>query len=300
MGREGKIRVASKDFGRAMSPSGVWRGCGGAGITRCPCPERRDPFAAHHEHMRQVLRSFPEPFGRDPFPRLPEGPAERGADTGGRRDSRVAPGGAARDVDFGDPFSAMDRMMSNMRNSMLEMHRKFDDLSIQPSGGHSFSSSSVMTYSKVGDEPPKVFQASAQTRTAPGGIKETRRALKDSESGLEKIAIGHHIQDRAHVVKKSRNSRTGDEEMNQEFINLDESEAATFDEEWQKEIMKFRPCRSREAVENPRLRSIHYSPRESGSRREKPLGAPGSRMPRDSLETLSVKGTHVPLKGSKK
>ncbi|XP_014741638.1 PREDICTED: myeloid leukemia factor 1 isoform X2 [Sturnus vulgaris] len=269
--------------------------------------------------MRQVMRSFSEPFGlRDPFLSLPEGQeraTERRAEARGQHDSRVATRGPGRatsfslmpfagfgrgDVDFGDPFSAMDRMMSNMRNSMLEMHRKFDDLSIQPSGGHSFSSSSMMTYSKVGDEPPKVFQASAQTRTAPGGIKETRRALKDSESGLEKIAIGHHIQDRAHVVKKSRNSRTGDEEMNQEFINLDESEAATFDEEWQKEIMKFRPCRSREAVENPRLRSIHYSPRESGSRREKPLGAPGSRMPRDSLETLSVKGTHVPLKGSKK
>ncbi|XP_014741639.1 PREDICTED: myeloid leukemia factor 1 isoform X3 [Sturnus vulgaris] len=282
--------------------------------------EPGDPFAAHHEHMRQVMRSFSEPFGlRDPFLSLPEGQeraTERRAEARGQHDSRVAtrgPGratsfslmpfagfGRGQDVDFGDPFSAMDRMMSNMRNSMLEMHRKFDDLSIQPSGGHSFSSSSMMTYSKVGDEPPKVFQASAQTRTAPGGIKETRRALKDSESGLEKIAIGHHIQDRAHVVKKSRNSRTGDEEMNQEFINLDESEAATFDEEWQKEIMKFRPCRSREAVENPRLRSIHYSPRESGSRREKPLGAPGSRMPRDSLETLSVKGTHVPLKGSKK
>lgn len=27
-----------------------------------------------------------------------------------------------------------------------------------------------MTYSKIGDEPPKVFQASAQTRTAPGGV----------------------------------------------------------------------------------------------------------------------------------
>ncbi|XP_014741637.1 PREDICTED: myeloid leukemia factor 1 isoform X1 [Sturnus vulgaris] len=292
------------------------------GIGRCfeDDPFFRDPFAAHHEHMRQVMRSFSEPFGlRDPFLSLPEGQeraTERRAEARGQHDSRVAtrgPGratsfslmpfagfGRGQDVDFGDPFSAMDRMMSNMRNSMLEMHRKFDDLSIQPSGGHSFSSSSMMTYSKVGDEPPKVFQASAQTRTAPGGIKETRRALKDSESGLEKIAIGHHIQDRAHVVKKSRNSRTGDEEMNQEFINLDESEAATFDEEWQKEIMKFRPCRSREAVENPRLRSIHYSPRESGSRREKPLGAPGSRMPRDSLETLSVKGTHVPLKGSKK
>lgn len=36
--------------------------------------------------------------------------------------------------------------------------------------GHSFCSSSVMTYSKVGDEPPKVFQAATQTRRAPGGV----------------------------------------------------------------------------------------------------------------------------------
>ncbi|NXR25264.1 MLF1 factor, partial [Cinclus mexicanus] len=271
----------------------------------------RDPFAAHHEHVRQMMRSFCEPFGRDPFLSLPEG-AERAAERRERRaegraqqDSQVALRGSHRVSYFGDPFSAMDRMMSDMRNSMLEMHRKFDDLSIQPSGGHSFSSSSMMTYSKVGDEPPKVFQASAQTRTAPGGVKETRKALKDSESGLEKIAIGHHIQDRAHVIRKSKNSRTGDEELNQEFINLDESEAETFDEEWQKEIMKFRPCRSREAVENPRSRSIQYSPRENCDRccsfsREKPLGAPGSRMPRDSLETLSVKGSHLPLKGSRK
>ncbi|NWV60027.1 MLF1 factor, partial [Malurus elegans] len=261
----------------------------------------RDPFAAHHEHMRQMMRSFSEPFGRDPFLSLPEAgekPAGRRADRRAQQDSQMALRGNRR-VNFGDPFSAMDRMMSNMRNNMLEMQRKFDDLSIQPDG-HSFSSSSMMTYSKVGDEPPKVFQASAQTRTAPGGVKETRRAMKDSESGLEKMAIGHHLQDRAHVIKKCKNSKTGDEEMNQEFINMDEAEADTFDEEWQREIMKFRPCRSRGAVEALRSRSTHYSPRENRSRREKPLGAPGSRMPKDSLEALSVKGTHVPLKSSRK
>ncbi|XP_063264543.1 myeloid leukemia factor 1 isoform X2 [Prinia subflava] len=278
-------------------------------------PFFRDPFAAHHEHMRQMMRSFSEPFGREPFLRLPEGrdraapgradparqepPAVRGARRATSFSLMPFAGFGRGDVDFGDPFSAMDRMMSNMRNNMLEMHRKFDDLSIQP-GGHSFSSSSVMTYSKMGDEPPKVFQASSQTRTAPGGVRETRKAVRDSESGVEKIAIGHHIHDRAHVVKKSKNTKTGDEELNQEFINLDESEAGTFDEEWQKEIMKFRPCRSRGAVEAAGSRSAHNSPRENASRREKPLGAPGSRMPRDSLETLSVKGTQVPLKSSRK
>ncbi|XP_023788523.1 myeloid leukemia factor 1 isoform X5 [Cyanistes caeruleus] len=238
--------------------------------------------------MRQMMKSFSEPFGRDPFLSLPDGeerPAERRAEQRRAEQRRAEQRRAER------------RAQQDSQVAVRGTRR--DDLSIQPNG-HSFSSSSMMTYSKVGDGPPKVFQASAQTRTAPGGVKETRKAVKDSETGLEKIAIGHHIHDRAHVIKKSKNSKTGDEEMNQEFINLDESEADTFDEEWQNEIMKFRPCRSRGAVEAPRCRNGHYSPRQGGSRREKLLGAPGSRMPRDSLEALNVKGTQVPLKGSRK
>ncbi|KAM6389220.1 myeloid leukemia factor 1 isoform 3-T4 [Pluvialis apricaria] len=270
------------------------------GLGRCfeEDPFFRDPFAAHHEYMRQMMRSFSDPFGRDPFLSITDG-GERTVDRRARQDSQVALRGNRRDADFGEPFFAMDRMMSNMRNSMLEMQRKFDDLSIYPDA-HTFSSSSVMTYSKVGDEPPKVFQASAQTRTAPGGVKETRKALRDSESGLEKMAIGHHIHDRAHVIKKSKNRKTGDEEMNQEFINLDETEAQTFDEEWQKEIMKFKPSRTRCNLEAPKYRSIHHIPKEDGSRREKPLAVAGSREPRASLENLNVKGTHVPIKSSKK
>ncbi|NWX46803.1 MLF1 factor, partial [Steatornis caripensis] len=249
-----------------------------------------DPFAAHHEYMRQMMRSFSDPFGRDPFLGITDG-GERTVDRRARQDSQVALSGNRRSV------FAMDRMMSNMRNSMLEMQRKFDDLSVHPDA-HTFSSSSVMTYSKIGNEPPKVFQASAQTRTAPGGVKETRKALKDSESGLEKMAVGHHIHDRAHVIKKSKNSKTGDEEMNQEFINLDESEAKTFDEEWQKEIMKFKPSRTRSTLEAPKYRGIHHIRKEHG--REKPLAVAGSREPRDSVENLSVKGTHVPIKSNKK
>ncbi|XP_015727584.1 myeloid leukemia factor 1 isoform X2 [Coturnix japonica] len=275
-------------------------------------PFFRDPFAAHHEHMRQMMRSFSDPFGRDPFLSVTDG-RERTVDRRARQDSQVALRGNQRamsyslmpfsgfgrmDADFGDPFLAMDRMMSNMRNSMLEMQRKFDDLSVHPDA-HTFSSSSVMTYSKVGDEPPKVFQAAAQTRTAPGGVKETRKALKDSESGVEKMAIGHHIRDRAHVVKKSKNRKTGDEEMNQEFINLDENEAQSFDEEWQKEISKFRPSRSRCNLDAPKYSSVQHTRKEDG--REKPLTSVGSRGPRASMENdLSVKGTQVPIKSSKK
>lgn len=97
-----------------------------------------------------------------------------------------------------NPLGMFDNVMVNMRNRMEEMHRNF--VSVVTSSGsvssffvllllqtlcvcvcfqenictdsntHSFSSSSVMTYSKVGNEPPKVFQASSSTRCAPGGV----------------------------------------------------------------------------------------------------------------------------------
>ncbi|XP_078419872.1 myeloid leukemia factor 1 isoform X1 [Cetorhinus maximus] len=139
-----------------------------------------------------------------------------------------------------DPFNRMSTIMEELRKEMLGMQSKHGS---QPSdsSGHSMNSSSVMTYAKVGSEPPKIFQASSHVHNVPGGIKETRRAVKDSESGVEKMSIGHHIQDRAHVIQKYRNQRTGDEEIDQEFINLNEDDAIGFDQEWKNKVSKFMP-----------------------------------------------------------
>ncbi|KAM9812338.1 myeloid leukemia factor 1-like isoform X2 [Syngnathus typhle] len=193
-----------------------------------------DPFRAHQENARQIMRSFSEPFGghymqsimdcRMGSHEAEETPALRGE----HRDTAT------------NPFNMFDSMMTNVRSRMDGMFRNFENMSTDPNA-HSFSSSSVMTYSKVGNEPPKVFHASSSTRQAPGGVKETVKAVRDSESGLEKMAIGHHIKDRGHVVEKKRNKKTGDKEFLQDFHNLDESEAKSFDEEWQKEFSKFRP-----------------------------------------------------------
>ncbi|ERE90973.1 myeloid leukemia factor 1-like protein [Cricetulus griseus] len=191
------------------------------------------------------------------------------------------------------PFQAMDRMMFNMQNGMQELQRNF--LSMDPNG-HSFCSSSVMTYSKVGDEPPKVFQASTQTRMAPGGIKETRRAVRDSDSGLEKMAVGHHIHDRAHVIKKSKNNRTGDEEVNQEFINMNECDAHSFDNEWKSEVLKFKPSGRPCNLENTRIRSVGHDnsgPREL-KRREKihrSSALENGRRQNVFVDKLNVKGS---------
>lgn len=228
-----------------------------------------DPFRAHREHMGQMMRSFSEPYGRPIMPSIMDG-RNRGRDLGEHPSSSLALRGEHRDMSrslfpFGsmdssdtmtNPFDMFDSMMSNMRNRMQEMHRNFENMSTD-SNTHSFSSSSVMTYSKVGNEPPKVFQASSSTRHAPGGIKETRQAVKDSESGLEKMSIGHHIQDRGHVVEKKYNKKTGRKEFNQDFQNMDESEAQSFDDEWQQEMAKFHPSGPMSHLEEPRLRGVH-------------------------------------------
>jgi len=44
----------------------------------------------------------------------------------------------------------------------------------------------------------------------------------DSRSGVKKIAIGHHIGERAHVLEREQNYHSGDREERQEFINLEE------------------------------------------------------------------------------
>ncbi|XP_039219815.1 myeloid leukemia factor 1 isoform X2 [Crotalus tigris] len=290
-------------------------------------PFFRDSFTAHNEHLRHA---FSEPFGRDPFLSIED--RQGGLHHRGHPNSQMALrdndkamscslmpfnsfGGMAMsfplmpfdcfggmNMNFRNPFFAMDRMMSNMRNGMMDLQRNFDKMALDPNA-HSYSSSSVMTYSKKGDEPPKVFQASAQTRTAPGGIKEIRKAVRDSESGLEKMAVGHHIHDRAHVIQKAKNNKTGDEELNQEFINLDEGEAHGFDEQWQKEILKFKPSGGRHNIDSPKHRSIHHVSKEDAPRREKMhprTAVEGPRRSVSSIEKLNVKGSHVPLKPSRK
>jgi myeloid leukemia factor 1 len=59
--------------------------------------------------------------------------------------------------------------------------------------GFSYSSSRVMSYSNDGRNPPQYFEASSSTKQAPGGVKETQKTVRDSESGLHKMAVGHHI-----------------------------------------------------------------------------------------------------------
>ena len=79
------------------------------------------------------------------------------------------------------PFEMMDRMMRGSNNSL------FLDGNISTSAPvHSFSSTTVMSYGGT-DGQPKVYHESTSRTRGPGGIEETRQAIRDSERGINKV-----------------------------------------------------------------------------------------------------------------
>uniref|UniRef100_A0A8C4Q7N2 Myeloid leukemia factor 2 n=2 Tax=Eptatretus burgeri TaxID=7764 RepID=A0A8C4Q7N2_EPTBU len=258
-----------------------------------------DPFRAHQENMRRMLGSFSDIFSHDPMLQL--GAAGRDMRHPGVAETQLALRDNARGQAPGlslspygafgmgggmlSPFGMMGGMFSGMQGMMQNLHGNYDALpqmSHNPNV-HTFSSSHVFSYSNTGSGNPHVYEASSQTRSAPGGVgqdfvgciravvccvakyvlkilpespafqyclslphalispptphvqvRETRRQCRDSETGIEQMAIGHHIHDRAHVLERSRNRRTGSAEQHSELVNLDEDEAVAFDDEWRK------------------------------------------------------------------
>ncbi|KOC62247.1 Myeloid leukemia factor [Habropoda laboriosa] len=161
---------------------------------------------------------------------------------------------------FNDPFGMMgpprhNTIMDDIHRSRSRGHQ--NDLQMMPFGfppmptfnmgnlfvggnqlasgenGHSFVAKSVMTMASGPDGRPQVYQETMSTTTAPGGVKETKKTVCDSRTGMKKMAIGHHIGDRAHILEREHNLHSGEQEEHQEFINLDEEEAESFNSEWE-------------------------------------------------------------------
>ncbi|XP_063719122.1 myeloid leukemia factor 2-like [Symsagittifera roscoffensis] len=214
---------------------------------------------------------FFQPFGNHfgSFFGALEGPSNRRhSEQSHRGDSSVA---RQRDM-FRDPFANMNRMMQEMSRGFTAGPIMPDWNQLQQSVGQdkqSYSYSSVMSFSNAGGQgEPKYFEATSSTRQGPGGVKETRKTVRDSESGLNKMAIGHHLNDRGHIVERSLNRRTNERDERQNFINMDESEAGRFNEEWAKATAHLRqpPVRGIENGNRGRRRIGHRNERPDDER----------------------------------
>ncbi|XP_075164941.1 myeloid leukemia factor isoform X2 [Haematobia irritans] len=183
-----------------------------------------DIFGSHMNAMNMQMRSMNRlmnSFMPDPFNML--APFDGGFQQNALMERQNGPpmGGGL----FGFPAMPHMQMMG-----MPNMNRLLSaDIG---NNGSSFCSSSVITMSSGPDGRPQIYQATSSTKTGPGGIRETRRTVQDSVNGVKKMAIGHHIGERAHIIEKEQDVRSGQLEERQEFINLDEDEAEDFDREF--------------------------------------------------------------------
>ncbi|TMS07446.1 Myeloid leukemia factor 1 [Larimichthys crocea] len=200
-----------------------------------------DPFRAHRDHMRHMMRSFSEPYGAPLMPSIMDG-RSRGRDMAQHPSSSLALRDEHRDMSRSLlPFGGIDN--TDMMRKPFRHVRQHDGQHEKQDGG----------------DAQKLYQLMCLMGSIMfyDQIKETRRALKDSESGLEKMAIGHHIQDRGHVVEKKFNKKTGEKEFNQDFQNMDESEASSFDDEWQQKVSTFQPSGPMSQLKEPQIRGVH-------------------------------------------
>ena len=143
---------------------------------------------------------------------------------------------------FNDPFSMSPFGMRGSPMNMMGMISPFGGMpnmmqmmqqnNGMPNGSSSFMQSSFVSYSSDGVNPPQVVEQTHMNRYGPDGVKEERRTMRDSRTGVQKMSIGRHIDERGHVMERSRNHHTGEEEENNEFINIEEEEAPQFQQEW--------------------------------------------------------------------
>lgn len=169
-----------------------------------------DPIFGHHMRSMRQMNNMMNSLFADPF----------GMFGGGGMESIAGPslmgpraGGALMPF-MGGPSMSMNRLLNGNGD------------------GTSYCTSSVFSMTS-GPNGPQVYQATSSTRTGPGGIKETRKTVQDSRSGTKKMAIGHHIGERAHIIEREQNVHTGEQEERQDYINLDDEEAEEFDREFQ-------------------------------------------------------------------
>ncbi|CAG0889168.1 unnamed protein product [Darwinula stevensoni] len=122
--------------------------------------------------------------------------------------------------------------------------------------------------------PGRVYQETKSTRSGPGGLKETRHAVTDTRAGTKRMAIGHHLGERGHVVERTQDMRNNQIEENQDFINIEEEEADQFEQDWECMARRAAPVHSRPYDPHRPALTYHRQPRQAA------LPAP----PRDETE----------------
>uniref|UniRef100_A0A0V0G584 Putative myeloid leukemia factor-like protein n=1 Tax=Triatoma dimidiata TaxID=72491 RepID=A0A0V0G584_TRIDM len=228
-----------------------------------------DPFMGGHVRRMNTLMNS---FFRDPFSDMMFG------GSGGRNGGMLGIAGPLG----GDllPFTG-GRHLQSPAAMMLSggFPSILDPMGPAGNGSHVSAMSTVMTMTQGPDGRPQVYQASQSVRQGPGGIRETKKTVADSRTGVKKMSIGRHVYDRGHVIEREQNVYSGEREENEEFINLEEDEADQFNKEWESKARQMMPGRNSQAAIGYGNSSGSHRRRHHGSGQQLALPSTASHPP---------------------
>lgn len=182
-----------------------------------------DIFGGVHQQMRRQMRemdrmmnSMMDPFNMFGTQRLFGGMIEDGS-------SRRAPTNNSLSLmnDFGFGGGLFGGLMRQMED--------FQSAAMNDPNAHVFSQSTMISYDGTSGGQPRIVEKSVRKT---GDVKETRSSVRHGEGGIgDRMAIGHTIGNRTHVIEKKRD-RDGRIREQQHFVNLNQHEVEDFDREF--------------------------------------------------------------------
>jgi len=192
----------------------------------------------HMQHMENMMNSvMADPFGMM-GPTMMFGHNQQGGSDPRRQmmidDGRRHGGQQQQQMQQYDPFNPMMMMpfggggglFGGMLGGMMQQMNQMQNMAMNDPNAHVYTHSTVINYDGTGEQP-RVYQKTSEVRKA-GRAKETRETIRDSATGEERMKIGHHLDDKSHVIEKKR-VRGGHIEEHQQFVGIDERDAPDFD-----------------------------------------------------------------------
>jgi hypothetical protein len=99
-----------------------------------------------------------------------------------------------------------DRMMGEILGDSSRMNLDSNDPNVKVFG---ISSMNVTQISRGRDGRPHIVQAHDERRMGPGGVWQTKKALRDPERGIDKMQVGYFVGDQGEIIERHLDPTNG-------------------------------------------------------------------------------------------
>ena len=117
----------------------------------------------------------------------------------------------------GDIFRSFLGLTNRMMSDMMQngpSTKSFSSLSSLDPGNPNMklfgiSSTNITQMSRGPDGRPRIVQAHDERRMGPGGVWQTKKALRDPDRGIDRMQLGYFVGDRGEIFERNLDPTTG-------------------------------------------------------------------------------------------